>query len=203
VESRTGDSGGSADAPVRRWGSAEDEGEQQTAATPAEEPRRRSRAARRSAAKRSRRPRFALALVLVLVVAAGLYGVSTIGPVRTVLGQSFTNETKPTVDFYFNGSPYVSGEWLEVPLGVLNAPQSGTYTVKLWIVDVNGKVLSTETAKLPYKQGHGAANLNLLLRGAGQLVYAQVVGTSLTVHFRFEGSPLGTVSPSASATGKG
>jgi hypothetical protein len=177
VESRTGDPGGSADARARR-----------SAGQP----------------RRSRR-RLAGVLALVLAALAGLYGVSTLGPVHTVLRQSFTDETKPSVDFYFNGTPYVSGEWLEVPLGVLNGTQSGGYSVQLWIVDATGRVQSTATAKLAAAGGRGAVNVNILLRGAGQIVWARLVGTSLTVHDRFEGSPLGTVSPtpSVSASHKG
>jgi hypothetical protein len=182
VESRTGESGGPTGARARR-----------SAGRP-----------RRSGGSRGR---IATILALVLAALAGLYGVSTLGPVHTVLRQSFTDEAKPSVDFYFNGAPYVSGEWLEVPLGVLNGTQSGGYSVKLWIVDAAGKVQSTATAKLPAAAGRGAVNVNILLRGAGQIVWARLVGTSLTVHDRFEGSPLGTVSPattpSASASRKG
>ena len=164
-----------------------------------EESRRRSRPARRSAPSRPRRPRIAIALVLVLV--AGGCGVTRLGPVRTILQQSYTDQTKPSVDFYFTGAPYVSGEWLQVPLGVLNAPQTGTYAVRLWTVDAAGKVQSTGTAKLGYTRGRGAVNVNLLLRGDGQVVWVQLVDTSLTVHYRYEGSPLGTASPSASPRG--
>ena len=195
MESRTGDPGGSADAFAGARGRDED------AAARDEAARRRTGPARREPTPRPRRSRIVFALVLVLILAVGGYGVSTLGPVRTLLRQSFTDQTKPTVDFYFNGAPYVSGEWLQVPLGVLNAPRSGTYAVRLWIVDATGKVLSTGTAKLGYAQGHGAVNVNLLLHGSGQIVFARLVGTSLTVHYRYEGSPLGTASPSASRKG--
>lgn len=149
--------------------------------------------------RRSSKRAAALWTGLVLLV-AGVFAVSTLGPVRTILRQSFTDETKPSVDFYFNGAPYVSGEWLQVPLGVLNAPSSGAYSVRLWTVDAAGKVESSATATLRYTGGRGSVNVNVLTHGDGQIVLAQLVGTSLTVHYRYEGSPLGSAFPSASAT---
>jgi hypothetical protein len=140
-------------------------------------------------------------LVIAGVVALALFALCSLGPVRTILRQSFTNQTTPSVDFYFNGAPYISGEWLEVHLGVLNAPASGAYEVRLWTVDAKGKVQSTETAKLAYTGGRGAVNVNFLLRGDGEILWAQLEGTPLAVHYRFEGSPLGTLSPSPSVKG--
>jgi hypothetical protein len=161
---------------------------------PAASPRGRSASVRRPSVRAAR-----LWAVLVLLV-AGAVAVSSLGPVRTVLRQSFTDETKPNVDFYFTGDPYVSGEWIQVPLGVLNAPQSGAYPVHLWTVDAAGKVESTATSTLRYTAGRGSVNVDVLQRGDGEIVVAQLVGTTLTVHFRYEGSPLGSAFPSASAT---
>lgn len=195
MESRTDGAGGSAEAFGSRPGTDRDVREE-----PAEEPRRRSRqAAGRPSGPR--RPKVPLAIALVLAVAVGLYGLTTLGPVRTILRQSFTNQTAPSVDFYFNGAPYISGEWLEVHLGVLNAPASGVYSVRLWIVDAKDKVLTSQTTELSYTAGRGEANVNVLLNGNGEMIWAQLEGTALTLHYRFEGSPLGTLSPSASATG--
>lgn len=161
---------------------------------PAQPPRRRTVPTRQP----GRRAAGVWAVLVLLVV--GAFGLAHVGPVRTVLRQSFTDETKPSVDFYFNGAPYVSGEWLQVPLGVLNAPPSGAYSVRLWTVDAAGKVQSTASATLRYTGGRGSVNVNVLQHGAGQIVVAQLVGTSLTVHYRYEGSPLGSAFPSPSAT---
>jgi hypothetical protein len=161
---------------------------------PVSGPRRRGIAVLRP----SRRVAKLYAVLAVLVV--GGVAASSLGPVRTILKQSFTDQTKPSVDFYFTGAPYVSGEWIQVPLGVLNGSNSGVYDVSLWTVDAAGKVESTANAKLPYAHGRGEVNVNILQKGDGQIVMARIVGMSLTVHYRYEGSPLGSAFPSPSAT---
>jgi hypothetical protein len=136
-----------------------------------------------------------LAVCLVGVLAA----VCTLSPVRTVLRQSFTEMGKPTTQFYLDGSPWVSGEYLEVPLGVTeqDGPSAGGFKVRLWTVDGAGATVSSTTVTLAYRDGQGAENLRVTVPPSAQLVWAQIEGTSLSVHYRFEGTALITPTPSA------
>jgi len=147
------------------------------------------------------RGRSAWAVALVLLVVAAVYGVCNLAPVRTVLRQSFTQVSSPNPQFYLNGNPWVSGQYLNVPLGIIR--QGGhsamSYKVHVWTVDHAGKTDATTTVTLPTQDGKGAANFKLPIPTDAQLVWAQVEGTSLSVHYRFAGSAL----PSASATASG
>jgi hypothetical protein len=128
-----------------------------------------------------------------------LAAVCTLSPVRTVLRQSFTEMGKPTTQFYLDGSPWVSGEYLEVPLGVTeqDGPSAGGFKVRLWTVDGAGATVSSTTVTLAYRDGQGAENLRVTVPPSAQLVWAQIEGTSLSVHYRFEGTALITPTPSA------
>lgn len=138
-------------------------------------------------------------MALVLLVIAAVYGVCAISPVRTVLRQSFTQISAPNPQFYLNGNPWVSGQFLNVPLGIiLQGGQNATsYKVHVWTVDHAGKTDASTTVTLPTRDGKGAVNFKLPIPTDAQLVWAQVEGTSLSVHYRFAGSAL----PSATASG--
>lgn len=144
------------------------------------------------------RRRGILAAAAVVLVAAAVYGVSTLGPVRTVLRQSFTPLSSPATQFYLNGDPWVSGEYLNVPLGAIlqNGPGSAKYQIQVWTVDASGKTDASTTVTLAVQGGKGAANFMLPIPQGAQLVWAQIEGTSLSVHYRFAGSAL----PSASSS---
>ena len=126
--------------------------------------------------------------------------VCTLSPVRTVLRQSFTKMGEPSTQFYLNGSPWVTGEYLEVPLGVTeqDGPSSGSFKVRVWTVDAGGGTVSSGTVALVYRDGQGARNFSVTVPLTAQVVWAQIEGTSLSVHYRFEGSALVTPTPSAS-----
>jgi hypothetical protein len=169
-------------------------------------PKQRGRAAppdkppAREAAKRPdpsrRRRRGVIVAGAVTLVVAAVYGVCSLGPVRTVLRQSFTQISSPTLQFFFNGDPWVSGELLNVPLGVDWHSSSGpsTYNVRIWMVDGGGKTDFSSTVALPVRDGTGAENFSLLIPTGGQVVWAQVEGTSLSLHYRFAGSALASPS---------
>lgn len=142
-------------------------------------------------------------ILAVVAVGAVLAVVCSLGPVRTVLRQSFTDMSGPTAQFYLNGSPWVSGEYLEVPLGVIeqNGPSSGSLHVHLWTVDAQGKTVSSAVVPLGYRDGRGVQNVAVTVPVTAQIVWAQVQGTSLSVHYRFEGTALPSISPSPSASG--
>lgn len=154
----------------------------------ADEPTPRASAAPPGPSHRLRRG--VIAAVVVALVAAGIYGVCSLSPVRKVLRQSFTQINTPTLQFYFNGDPWVSGELLNLPLGLLwhNGSSSGDYHVRVWIVDGGGKTDFSSTVALPVRDGAGTQNFSLLIPAGGQVVWAQVEGTSLSVHYRFAGS---------------
>lgn len=144
--------------------------------------------------------------VLGAVVLAAIVGtICSLGPVRAILRQSFTRTGSPTTEFYLNGSPWVSGEYLEVPLGVIeqNGPSAGTFKVRLWTVDGAGRTVSAVTVALPYRDGQGAQNLSVQVPATAQIVWAQIVGTTLSLHYRIEGSALPSSSATASPVGKG
>jgi hypothetical protein len=129
-----------------------------------------------------------------LAVAAILVAVGSFGPVNTLLRQSFTRMDPPATQFYLNGSPWVSGEYLAVPLGLIeqNGASDGTVKVRLWTVDASGKTVSSGTVDFGYRNGRGTQNLSVLVPASAQIVWAQIVGTTLSVHYRFEGSGLPT-----------
>lgn len=145
------------------------------------------------------RRRVGLVGYLAICLVGALAAVCTLTPVRTVLRQSFTEMGKPTTQFYLNGSPWVSGEYLEVPLGVTeqDGPSAGGFKVRLWTVDATGATVSSTTVTLAYRDGQGAENLSVTVPPSAQLVWAQIEGTSLSVHYRFEGTALITPTPSA------
>ena len=147
------------------------------------------------------RGRSASAVALVLLVIAAIYGVSTLTSVRTVLRQSFTQISSPNSQFYLNGNPWVSGQFLNVPLGIIRqgGPRTASYQIHVWTVDHTGKTDASTTVTLPASDGKGTANFKLPIPTDAQLVWAQVEGTSLSVHYRFAGSAL----PSASASASG
>lgn len=144
---------------------------------------------------RPRRRRGVIAAVVVALVAAGIYGLCTLGPVRTVLRQSFTQMSSPYLQFYFNGTPWVSGELLNVPLGIIpHGENASKYDVRLWVVDHAGKTDYSSTVALPVRGGMGTENYSLLVPPGGEVVWAQVSNTSLSLHFRFAGSAFFTQS---------
>ena len=145
------------------------------------------------------RRRVGLVGYLAICLVGALAAVCTLTPVRTVLRQSFTEMGKPTTQFYLNGSPWVSGEYLEVPLGVTeqDGPSAGGFKVRLWTVNGTGATVSSTTVTLAYQDGQGAENLSVTVPPSAQLVWAQIEGTSLSVHYRFEGTALITPTPSA------
>lgn len=142
------------------------------------------------------RRRGVIVAVAVAVLAAAIYGVCSLAPVRTVLRQSFTQISSPALQFYFNGNPWVSGELLNIPLGIELHGSSGlkTYDVRVWMVDGGGKTDFSSTVALPVRNGTGAENFSLLIRAGGQVVWAQVAGTSLSLHYRFAGSAIASPS---------
>ena len=147
------------------------------------------------------RGRSASAVALVLLVIAAVYGVCTLSPARTVLRQSFTQISTPNMQFYLNGNPWISGQFLNVPIGMIlqGGRAAKSYPVHVWTVDRAGKVDASTTVTLPTADGKGTANFKLPIPTDAQLVWAQVEGTSLSVHYRFAGSAL----PSAGATASG
>lgn len=134
-----------------------------------------------------------VAVAAVAAAAAGVYAATTVRSVHTVLRQSFTQVTSPSMQFYLNGDPYVSGEFLNVPLGILlNGSGAGGYTVHLWTVDGAGKSDSSTAVTVPVQSGAGAVNVSLPIPVDAQVLWAQVEGTSLSVHYRFAGSATAT-----------
>ncbi len=144
------------------------------------------------------RGRSAVAVAAVLVVIAALFGLGRLAPVRTVLRQSFTEISSPSTQFYLNGNPWISGEFLNVPLGIIvqNGQNVTSYRIHLWTVDGSGKTDASTMVTLPIRDGRGTANYQLPIPVEAQLVWAAVEGTSYSLHYRFAGSAL----PSASNT---
>ncbi len=132
---------------------------------------------------------------------AGVCGVCALSPVRILIRQSFTQISSPNTQFYLNGNPWISGQFLNVPIGMIlqGGRAAKSYPVHVWTVDRAGKIDASTTVTLPTQNGKGAANFKLPIPTDAQLVWAQVEGTSLSVHYRFAGSAL----PSASATASG
>ena len=141
-------------------------------------------------------------ILVAVAVCAVLAAVLSIAPARTVLRQSFTDVRSPTTQFYLNGSPWVSGEYLEVPLGVIeqNGPGEGSFHIHLWTVDARGATVSSAVVPLAYRDGRGVQNVAVTVPADAQIVWAQVQGTSLSVHYRFEGTALPSLSPSPSGS---
>lgn len=144
------------------------------------------------------RGRLVAAVAVVVIAVAALYGVGRLAPVRNVLRQSFTEISSPSAQFYLNGNPWISGRFLNVPLGIIvqNDRDVTTYRIHVWTVDGSGKTDASTTVTLPIRNGRGAANFQLPIPVQAQLVWAAVEGTSYTLHYRFAGSAL----PSASST---
>ncbi len=117
---------------------------------------------------------------------------------HTVLRQSFTEISSPGTQFYLNGNPWISGQFLNVPLGVIvqNDPGVTSYRIRLWTVDGSGRTDATTTVTLPIRDGRGTANYQLPIPVEAQLVWAALEGTSYSLHYRFAGSAL----PSANAS---
>ena len=145
---------------------------------------------------RSRR-NAAIAMATVAAAAAGIYAATTVGTVHTVLRQSFTQISSPNIQFYLNGDPFLSGEFLNVPLGILlGGSGAGGYTVHLWTVDGAGKTDSSTAVTVPVQNGAGAVTASVPIPVGAQVLWAQVEGTSLSVHYRFAGSATATASSS-------
>jgi len=145
---------------------------------------------------RSRR-NAAIAMATVAAAAAGIYAATTVGTVHTVLRQSFTQMSSPNIQFYLNGDPFLSGEFLSVPLGILlGGSGQGGYTVHLWTVDGAGKTDSSTAVTVPVQNGAGAVTASVPIPVGAQVLWAQVEGTSLSVHYRFAGSATATASSS-------
>jgi hypothetical protein len=142
------------------------------------------------------------AVSMVLVVVAAVCAVCTLSPVRTVLRQSFTRISSPSRQLYLNGNPWVSGQFLNVPLGIFtqDGPSTGSYRIHVWTVNRAGQTDASTTVTLPIRDGKGTGNFSLPIPTDAQLVWAQLVGTSLSVHYRFAGSALPSMSASASAS---
>jgi len=203
VERRAGVSDGEAasldNGPVDDGDTAEDDAAVRT-------PRDQDRPVPRSAAPAApsvpwvarSRGRAVFAAAIAALGVAAVYVLASAGPVRTVLRQSFSQMSSPSIQFYFNGDPWVSGELLNVPLGILlNASYAGSYTVRLWTVDGAGKSDFSSTVTVPVRNGAGTANVSLPVPVGGQVLWAQLEGTSLAVHFRFAGSALAPASGSS------
>ncbi|HZU55879.1 MAG TPA: hypothetical protein VFA06_08425 [Actinocrinis sp.] len=144
------------------------------------------------------RGRSTAAVAAVLAVVAALLGISRLAPVHTVLRQSFTEISSPNTQFYLNGNPWISGQFLNVPLGVIvqNDPSVTNYRIHVWTVDGSGKADASTTVTLPIRDGRGTANYQLPIPVEAQLVWAAVEGTPYSLHYRFAGSAL----PSAHAS---
>lgn len=144
------------------------------------------------------RNRAVLLVLTVVLAAAALFGIGNLGPVHRVLLQSFTQVGSPSMQFYLNGDPWVVGEFLNVPLGMIvqDDPGAVSFQVHVWTVSAAGKTDASTAVTLPVQNGKGAVNFSLPIPTDAQLVWAQVEGTSLSVHYRFAGSALPT--PSAS-----
>lgn len=164
----------------------------------AEDPDSRAADARQAPWFLRSRGRCVTAVALVLVAVAALYGVGRLAPVRTVLRQSFTEISSPSAQFYLNGNPWISGRFLNVPLGIIVQNDRGVtvYRIRVWTVDGSGKTDASTTVTLPIRDGRGTANYQLSIPVQAQLVWAAVEGTSYSLHYRFAGSAL----PSASST---
>jgi hypothetical protein len=145
------------------------------------------------------RGRSAAAAAVVLGIVAALFGLGRLTPVRTVLRQSFTEISTPSTQFYLNGNPWISGQFLNVPLGVIvhSDPNVTSYRIHVWTVDGSGKTDASATVTLPVEDGKGTANYQLPIPVEAQLVWAALEGTPYSLHYRFAGSALPTASASS------
>ena len=89
---------------------------------------------------RSKRRRVLIGIATACVVILGLYGVSQVPAVNTVLRQSFTQLPAPYTEMYFSGTPTVNGILLEAPVTVINhATTADSFVLKVWMTNAAGK----------------------------------------------------------------
>jgi hypothetical protein len=123
------------------------------ASAPAEESRPRSRRRRRG-----RRPstpkRAASALLGGLVAVALAVGLWSVGPVRTVLLQSFTEQQSPYTELYFTAAPAFDGATVVVPITIdTHGTDVSSFTLKVQLETDSGAVVSTATVALVPRDG--------------------------------------------------
>ena len=172
--------------------------------------RTRGARAREARARRSTKQRSILIRVgAVCAAVLGLYGVSEIPAVSTLLRQSFTQLPTPYTDMYFSGTPVVDGILLTVPVTVVDhATTADSFVLKVWMTNAAGAKESATSLTVTPKHGQATTvvKVSAQLPADAQVVWISLAGQTQTLHYRIAGvgipTPTTTPTPTASASAK-
>ncbi len=147
------------------------------------------RADRRRAARRPRRVLAGLTAVLALL---GLSACAWETPqVRTVLQQSFTEQTTPYQELYFTTSPTFDGDIVIVPMALeAHGASADSYQLQVQLESSTGAVVAATTVKLVPRNGvpvQVTAHLQVPSSVSASVgsVAVSLVGHTQRLHFSF------------------
>ena len=171
--------------------------------------RTRSARTRETRESRSQHRRMLIRIGAACLVVIGLFGVSAIPAVRTILHQSFTRLPAPYTEMYFSGTPTVNGILLSAPVTVINhATTADSFVLKVWMTNAAGAEEAATSLTVTPKHGEAetVVKVSVQLPADAQILWINLAGQTQTLHYRIAGvgipTPTSTPTAAASASAK-